>query len=447
MGQQLSKEEIIQVGQRVSIPIRSLGHSGEGIGNFQGYTLFVDGVLPGETALVEITERKKTYGKAKLLSLEHRSSVRIDPPCPYFGTCGGCQIMHMAYPEQLEIKRQRIINALTRIGKFQELQVEPCLASPQSFGYRNKIQLPVRNTISGSVLGLYEKNSHRLIAIDHCLIHCEEGERVFHTIADLLRKSFVPIRHVLIKSAIETKEILVVFVTSGPPNDDLQVLADQLHEKEICVRSVVHNRHSGPENVILGKEYTPLIGPGFITEVLNGLYFRVSPASFFQVNPKQAVNLYNKALEFAHLTGKETLLDAYCGVGTLSLFFAPHVKRVIGVESVPEAIDDAKFNAATNQITNAEFTCSSAEQFMQTAPLIDLLLINPPRKGCDPLFLEGVKKLKPSKLVYISCDPATLARDLAILASFGYKIGTVQPVDMFPQTSHVECVVSCYYIA
>lgn len=435
---------MIQIGKQVSLPIRSLGHSGEGIGSFEGYTLFVDGVLPGEIAIIEITERKKTYGKAKLLSLTQRSSARIDPPCPYFGTCGGCQIMHMAYPAQLEIKRQRVLDALTRIGKLQGIQVEPCLASPQSFGYRNKIQLPARYAASGSVLGLYKKNSHDLIAIDQCLIHCEEGERVFRAIADLLRDSLLPIRHVLIKSAIKTKETLVVFITSGPPNDQLQAIANQLHQKESSVRSIVHNRHTGPENVILGKDYTTLMGPGFITEVLGELRFRVSPASFFQVNPKQAVNLYAKALELSHLTGKEMVLDAYCGVGTLSLFFAPHVERVIGVESVPDAIDDAKYNAEANQITNAEFTCSPAEQFMETASGIDLLLINPPRKGCDPLFLEGVKKLKPAKIVYISCDPATLARDLAILVSFGYEVGTVQPVDMFPQTSHVECVVSCY---
>ena len=431
----------MKIDQKIELTIRSLGHSGEGVGSYEGFTFFVDGVLPEETALVEITELKKKYGRGRLVSLLKKSEARVHPPCPYFGSCGGCQIMHMAYPQQLEAKRQRIIDALIRIGKLQDLEVQLCLASPDCFGYRNKIQLPVSQE---GKMGLYAKNSHNLIAIEQCLIHCKEGERVFQSLSDLLKVTPLPIRHILIKSAIATKEILVVFITENPPSPELQKLAEQLAKKEKSIRSVVHSKHEGMGNVILGKEYTSLIGPGFITEILGSLSFRVSPASFFQVNPKQALHLYNKALELASLTGQERVLDAYCGVGTLSLFFAPHVKEVIGVESVPEAICDAKYNAATNQITNVQFHSALAEEYMRTSPDIDLLLLNPPRKGCDPLFLEGIKRLSPRKLIYISCDPATLARDLAILVSYGYKIDTIQPVDMFPQTFHVECVVSCH---
>ncbi len=394
----------------------------------------MDGALKNETIRAKITDCRKKFGFAKLISIITPSSDRVKPPCPIFGKCGGCQLQHLAYEKQLEAKTQKVIDALSRIGKINPTIIQNCISSPQPFAYRNKIQLPV----FGTTLGLYAKNSHDLIPVDHCLIHCELGEKVFQTIKRLLKENPVPLRHVLIKSAIATQEVLVILVTSQKtsPID----LAIRIKQEITAVKGVIHNIHTGKENVILGDIYHTLIGESQILERLCDLTFSISAASFFQVNPKQAENLYLKALEFANVQPHETVLDAYCGVGTLSLIFARRAKKVIGVECVPDAIIDAKENAKRNQITNVEFTCANSEEFIHRLTDIDVLVLNPPRKGADPTFLEGVKRLFPKKIIYISCDPATLARDLAILESFGYKTEIVQPFDMFPQTSHVECV-------
>lgn len=423
------------INDEITLLIHGLGSSGEGVGYFDGYTVFVDGALPGETIIARLTDCRKKFGFAKIISILTPSPDRVEPPCPLFGKCGGCQLQHLSYEKQLEAKTQKVIDAITRIGKLNPSIVQKCFASPLPFSYRNKIQLPVRDT----TLGLYAKNSHALISVDHCLIHCELGEEVFRRIKALIRQTPVPLRHVLIKSAISTQEVLVVLVTSKNivPMD----LALRIKQEIPKVKGVIHNIHTGPENVILGDIYHTLVGESHILERLCGLTFSISAASFFQVNPLQAEKLYLKALELADIQPTDTVLDAYCGVGTLSLIFARQAKKVIGVECVPEAILDAKENAERNHILNIEFTCANSEDFIHSLSNIDVLLLNPPRKGADPSFLEGIKKLSPKKIIYISCDPATLARDLAVLETYGYKAEIVQPFDMFPQTSHVECVV------
>ena len=249
------------------------------------------------------------------------------------------------------------------------------------------------------------------------------------------------LRHILIRSAVHTQEALVVLVTNGNSSEALSRIADAVMAQCPNVKGVVHNKHTGRDNVILGKSYQVLKGAGYIHEKLVNMTFKVSPASFFQVNPAQAENLYAKALEFAELTGKETVLDAYCGVGTLSLFFAKQAKNVIGVECVPEAIEDAKTNAQLNHIANVSFMCATSESSIESLSAIDVVLLNPPRSGCAASFLDGIGLLSPKRLVYISCDPATLARDLAHLRTVGYTVDEIQPFDMFPQTAHVECVV------
>ena len=417
-----------------SLQIHGLGSGGEGVGYHEGYTVFVDGALPGEEVEVELTEGRKRYGFARLLSVVKSSPDRVKPPCKLFGKCGGCQIMHLSYPKQLEIKRQKIQDAFTRIGHLPPCEVLPCLPSPMPLAYRNKIQLPVQ----GARLGLYAKGSHDLVEVDTCKVHCDLGEGVYQIIKNLIRTAHIPLlRHALIKSAVHTNEVLVVLITSEKPSPPLRLLAEQILAKAPQVKGVVHNLHAGKENVILGSAYHVLAGNGAIQERLCNLTFQISPASFFQVNPLQAENLYNKAVEMADVQPNDTVLDAYCGVGTLSLIFAKKAGKVIGVECVAEAIEDAKKNAAHNQISNASFVCANAENF--SMPHADIFLLNPPRKGCEPSFLEGVKRLKPKTIIYISCDPATLARDLALLS--GYTIVSAQPFDMFPQTAHVECIV------
>lgn len=423
------------------INIQRLGINGEGVGYLDGMTVFVDGALPGELVDVRIYEQHKRYARAKVVNTLTLSPHRKTPPCPLFGTCGGCQIMHLDEEVQLKTKTERVVDALQRIGKL-DVDVQPCISSPSALHYRNKIQLPIRG---GDPLriGLYAQNSHDLVEIDDCKIHCPLGDQAFQKVKMILKNAPISeeiFKTLLIKTAISTQQVLVILVTQGTP--ELASIAQQILESMPEIKGVVQNIHDSSNNVILGKTFRTLAGQGSIEEKLSGLYFKVSPASFFQVNPAQAEKLYQKALELADLKGEEKVLDAYCGVGTLSLILAQRAKEVIGVECVSDAIRDAQENARRNQINNVRFVCDKAEDFISTLKNVDVAVINPPRKGCESNFLEKLSALAPERIVYISCDPATLARDLAFLCCRGYKVDHVQPFDMFPQTAHVECVVS-----
>jgi 23S rRNA (uracil1939-C5)-methyltransferase len=432
-----------QLKQKLELTVKRLGIHGEGIGDTHGFTVFVDGALPGETVTVSIEEVKKNYARAKVLSYQSTSPHRVKAPCPVFGRCGGCQIMHLDYPQQLETKRQRIADAMERIGKIFETPVAPCVPSPNPFAYRNKIQLPV--IVDERVhMGLYAFNSHDLVEIEKCYIHCDLGEEAFQKIRALIRASPDPsLRHIVIKTAVRTNQVLVILVTQGEGAISLPETAEKILQAMPEIKGVVQNIHDSPSNVILGKTFRTLAGQPYIEDQICGLQFKVSPASFFQVNPAQAENLYLKALEYLAPQKDETVLDAYCGVGTLSLIIAPHVHKVIGVESVQQAIEDAEENAKKNHIKNASFVCADVEDFIATAPAIDAAILNPPRKGCEPQFLEKLADLKPRRIAYISCDPATLARDLSLLKGRGYTIANLQPFDMFPQTVHVETIALC----
>jgi 23S rRNA (uracil1939-C5)-methyltransferase len=440
-----------QLGQIVEVEIERLGIYGEGVGYADGYTIFVEGALPGERVLASLSEVRKNFARATVDERLKSSPHRIDPPCALFQRCGGCQLMHLEYLQQLEIKRQRVKDALERIGKIEGVEVLACEPSPMPLAYRNKIQLPCALKNGSFQMGLYAANTHELVEIDRCLIHCELGESAFGHIQRILKASpLVPynshthegiLRHVLIKTAFSTQEILVILVTAVEDHPALPLVAGQILEAMPEIKGVVQNIHRAQNNVILGHEYRILAGQGAIQERLLGLIFKVSPASFFQVNPGQAEKLYQRALALPCLTGSETVLDAYCGVGTLSLVFAQKAKRVIGVECVAQAIGDAKENAIINGMANVEFHCAQAEDFIETVEGIDVIILNPPRKGCDLRLLEKLGQVAPQHVIYISCDPATLARDLAVLKSLGYQIKTVQPFDMFPQTAHVETLV------
>ncbi len=447
----IEKDHLPAIGQTISMHIHGLGSSGEGVGYFDGYTFFIDGALPGEEVEARVFERHKRYGRAHLVKVLKTSCDRVTPPCRAFGKCGGCHLMHLAYSKQLEVKRQKVIDALERIGKLENLTVDPCVSAPFPLGYRNKIQLPVRPSIQGIQLGLYARSSHDLVSVETCHIHSSLGEKVYQRVGALIKHSEIEpydprshsgeLRHVLIKSALYTQEVLVILVTNKNPSSLLKYLAQEIMSSSSEIKGVVHNLQKAIGNVILGDEYSVLEGIGYIYEHLCGLKFKVSPASFFQVNPVQAQQLYFQALAYAELTGSEIVLDAYCGVGTLSLIFAQNAHKVIGVECTPEAIEDAKENAKMNNIHNVSFHCASSETFITSVSYVDVVLLNPPRKGCDPLFLERIALLSPKRLVYISCDPTTLARDLAFLSEHGYRVDSVCPYDMFPQTAHVECVV------
>jgi len=443
--------DILKLDQQISLKIDDLGSHGEGVGRYEGFTIFVEGALPGETVRAQIIQLQKRYGRGRLLTIETPSKHRVKPPCHLFAKCGGCQLMHLDYGRQLEIKTGRVRDALQRIGNITDVNVSPCIASESQLAYRNKIQLPARNTPNGIALGLYAVSSHELVPIDHCQIHCDIGDQVYGEVLSIIKGSGITaydpangkgeLRHVLIKSAVVLQQVLVVLVTSKDHSPLLSAIAKLIMKKCPQVKGVVHNINREKDNVILGDIYNVLEGSSHIDEKLADLTFKISPASFFQVNPEQAVKLYAQALAFAELTGRETVLDAYCGVGTLSLFFARNAKSVVGVECVPEAIADAKTNAKVNGIENVTFVCDSSERFIGTLKSIDVAILNPPRKGCAPALLKGIARAGPKRVIYISCDPATLARDLALLRSYGYQIDSVQPFDMFPQTAHVETVV------
>jgi 23S rRNA (uracil1939-C5)-methyltransferase len=361
--------------------------------------------------------------------------------------------MHLTYDKQLEAKRQRVIDAFERIGQLKEVAISPCLASPSPLAYRNKIQMPVQNGPNGEIVfGLYAKGSHTLVEVDHCEIHCPLGEKIFQSTSSIIKEfsslkayeyksregSF---RHLLIKSALHSQQGLVILVTTGPKTDEMVAIAEKLLLACPEVKGVVHNRNDRHDNVILGEEYTLLAGVSSIEEQLCGLMFKISPASFFQVNPKQTEKMYEQAVAFAGLTGKETVLDAYCGVGTLALIFAKKANQVIGIECVKTACKDAEENAALNGINNVEFICDDVKKRIKKLADVDVVVLNPPRQGCEAEVIQQVASLKPDTIIYISCDPATLARDLALLLPLGYAIAGVQPFDMFPQTAHVETVV------
>ncbi|MDN3505408.1 MAG: 23S rRNA (uracil(1939)-C(5))-methyltransferase RlmD [Rhabdochlamydiaceae bacterium] len=427
-------------GMDLTLDIERLGINGEGVAHHNKMTIFVEGALPDEKVIATITETRRTFQRAKIKKILIPSDYRVDPICPLFGTCGGCQIMHLSYEMQLLQKQKRVKDAFERIGKLNNITVHPTHPSPSQFEYRNKIALPLTKHLQ---LGLYKKGSHDIIPVDHCYIHTPLGEKAFSLVAKLIReKGLKEIKHVIIRTAIKSNQLLIVLVTHKSLTPRLSSEVKSLYDEMDEIKGIIHNENSGHGNRIMGKKFTTIIGEGEIEDEICSLRFKVSPSSFFQVNPLQAELLYQKAIELAEFSGSETLLDAYCGVGTLALIASPFVKKVIGVECVAPAIADAKQNAKLNNINNVSFFADHAEDFIKKQKNLDIAFINPPRKGCDKSFLDSIIALSPKKLIYISCDPATLARDLRILEDGGYQIHEAHPFDMFPQTSHVECVVS-----
>lgn len=442
--------------QKINLTIERLGIHGEGIGYWHGFTVFVDGPLPGEVVMACMTEVKKNFGRAKVIYTDNQSPARATPPCPLFGRCGGCQIMHLKYEEQLKMKQQMVTDAFERIGKFVNPPVSPCIPSPNPLEYRNKIQVPVKPGPDGNIrMGFYARSSHDLIDVEHCYIHCPLGEEVYKKLQELIKGSALTaydwhtqqgeLRHIVIKTAVNTGEVLVIFITHECEHSKLETIAKELMQACPSVKGVVQNINTAPKNTVFGPEFRQIAGEAQITEELCSLKFKISASSFFQVNPAQAEQLYNHAIESCGLTGNERVLDAFCGVGTLSLISSKKAKEVIGIEVVPEAIEDAKENARLNNIENVKFICDTAESKINNIGDIDVVILNPPRKGCEPELISTLCKKRPGTIVYISCDPATLARDTALLCGQGYEIKTIQPFDMFPQTAHVETVVKLHF--
>ncbi len=456
--------------EEVIADIVGLTHDGEGVGRVNGYTLFVQGALPGERVRAKVMKTKKQYGYARLMELLERSADRVDAPCPIYKQCGGCQLQHMSYEAQLAWKRQHVVDNLVRIGKLQIAEgggegivVHPTIGMAEPWRYRNKAQVPIGMAMadlddgaSGSLIGgFYARGSHRIVDMDACLIQHERNDDAVRRVKELGTQLGVSaydeargrglLRHVVVRTGFITGETMVVLVTNGGKIPRVDELVEGIRGALPDVRSIVQNVNKRNTNVIFGEETRVLWGSDVIYDELDGIRFAISARSFYQVNPEQTVALYRKAVEYAGLTGNETVIDAYCGIGTISLFLARQAGRVYGVEVVPEAIKDARRNAELNGIGNAEFAVGLSEEVIprwrEEGVVADVVVVDPPRKGCDEALLDTIVRMQPKRVVYVSCNPSTLARDLAVLEASGYRTVEVQPVDMFPHTVHVETVV------
>jgi len=445
----VAKNEIVET------EIAGLTHEGHGVGRVDGFALFIPGALPGERVRVKVLKVKKQYGYGKLLDILTASPHRTEPACPIYARCGGCQWQHLSYEQQLEWKRQQVVDALARIGGLSSVTVHPTIGMERPWQYRNKAQVPVGLQDGRVVTGFYAPRSHRVIPMERCGIQHSAAEKALGAVRDWAERWRVPVydeerhegllRHVVVKTGFATDEVMAVLVTNGERVPHVRELVERLRQTVPGLAGVVQNIQTDRTNVIMGERTKVLWGRDVIYDELRGIRFAISARSFYQVNPVQTEVLYSKALEYAQLTGRETVIDAYCGIGTISLFLAQKAKRVYGVEVVPEAVEDARRNAALNNFDNVTFVAGEAEtiipQWAEEGMRADVIVVDPPRKGCDQRLLDAILAMAPERVVYVSCNPATLARDLKYLVAHGYEAREVQPVDMFPQTVHVECVV------
>lgn len=437
------------------IEITSMGHNGEGVGKIEGFTVFVPDGIVGETITTKIVKVEKNYSIGKILSILKPSENRVEPICKIYKKCGGCNVQHINYEGQLSFKRQRVQDAVTRIGKLENITVKEVLGMDNPYRYRNKVQLPIGDLNGETLVGFYAPRSHEIIDMETCYIQDEVADKVVKLLRQWIKKYKIEIyneqtgtgviRHIMIRRAFKTGELMIVLVTNTLEFNYKQEFVDLILNNVDKVSSIIQNVNRKNTNIVLGDLCKTIWGKDTITDYIGEFKFNISPQSFFQVNPIQTEILYKKALEFANLDGTQTVFDAYCGAGTISLFLAQGAKKVYGVEIVPEAIANAIENADNNNITNAEFIVGEAEKvipdLIEKGIKADVVVVDPPRKGCDPELLNAIAKMSPPRIVYVSCDPGTLARDLGILKELGYTTKEIQPVDMFPQTAHVETVV------
>ncbi|WP_339064338.1 23S rRNA (uracil(1939)-C(5))-methyltransferase RlmD [Tepidibacillus marianensis] len=445
----------VEKNQYIEMDFTDLGHEGEGIGKYEGYTLFVPGALPGERAKVKITKVNKNYGFGRLIEILESSPERVQPRCSVYEQCGGCQLQHVSYQGQLEQKRKIVVDNLKRIGKLEDVIVHPTIGMDTPWNYRNKSQVPFAEREGGLIAGFYAKGTHEVIDMKECVIQQEKGDWMTQTVRRIAEELGISayseqehrgiIRHVVSRVGVNTGELMLILVTNGKDFNNKDQIIERIVDEIPGLTSLVQNINEEKTNVILGFKSITLWGRDVIYDRIGDVKFAISPRSFFQVNPEQTKGLYDKVLEYAELTGSENVIDAYCGIGTISLFLAKKSNHVYGVEIIPDAIKDAKNNAKLNGIENVTFEVGAAEkvipEWAKKGIDVDVVVVDPPRKGCDEALLQTIIDLKPKRMVYVSCNPSTLARDLRVLEDGGFKTVEVQPVDMFPQTQHVECVV------
>lgn len=440
----------------VTLEIEDCGIDGEGIGKADGFTVFVKDAVIGDTVTAKIIKAKKNYGYGRLMEVLKPSPYRVEPKCEFARQCGGCQLQALSYDQQLVFKTNKVKGHLERIGGFTDIPMEPIIGMDELFHYRNKAQFPVgRNKEGKIVTGFYAGRTHNIIENRDCALGVPENKEVLdRVIAHMEKYGIEPyneatgkglVRHVLIRYGYFTKEVMVCLILNGNKIPKEEQLVKSLREIP-GMTSITINVNKKHSNVILGEEIRLLWGQEYITDRIGDISYQISPLSFYQVNPMQTQKLYAKALEYADLHGQETVWDLYCGIGTISLFLAQKAKFVRGVEIVPAAIENAKENAKLNGLENTEFFVGKAEEvlpreYKKNGVYADVIVVDPPRKGCDETLLETMVEMNPERIVYVSCDSATLARDLKYLCERGYELRKVCPVDQFGMTVHVETVV------
>lgn len=437
------------------VDIVDIGQGGVGIGKYDGFTVFVDGGLINDRIKVRINKSKKNYAVGDIVEIIEESPFRVKRKCSdNLKDCGGCQIQELDYQKQLDIKTNEVKQVISRIGKLEDVVIHDTLGMEEPVRYRNKAQFPIQKVNNNPLIGFYKKKSHDIIPTDKCIIQHEINDKIMKIIKTYINAYKVSVydekthtgvlRHLVTKVGFTTNEVMVVLVANGKKLPYLKELASVLEENVPGFKTLVVNVNREKTNVILGRENIVVYGDGKINDYIGELVFEISPLSFFQVNPVQTEVLYNKALEYADLKEDDTVFDIYCGIGTISLFLAQKAKKVYGIEIVEDAIKDAKINANLNNLDNVEFYVGKAEEVVpkmyKEGKTANVVVVDPPRKGCDEKVLDTIVSMKPDRVVYVSCNPSTLARDLAYLNERGYKCLEVQPVDMFPHTMHVESV-------
>ncbi len=431
-----------------------LTHEGHGVVKLDRYPIFIPNALIDETIEYKVIKVKKNFAIGKLLDIKVQSNQRVEPPCVYYYKCGGCQLQHLSYQAQLAMKKEQVINLFHRKANFENTIIHDTIGMETPWRYRNKSQIPVgKNENNDAIMGFYRQRSHQIIDMDECLIQDTKHQDVMNHVKQWCNELNVSIyderkkaglmRHVVIRTGHYTGDLMVIFVTNGKKFKQSDIMTQKLIEAFPNIKSVKHNINNTHSNVIMGDVSHTLYGVDQIEDTLSDITFKISDQSFYQINSTQTEKLYQRAIEYADLQGEETVLDTYCGIGTIGLYMAPKAKHVYGVEVVPEAIEDAKKNATINQFENTTFVCGKAEEVIlkwkAQGIKPDVVMVDPPRKGCDESFLDTLLELNPRRIVYISCNPSTQQRDAQHLAT-QYELTQITPVDMFPHTTHVETV-------
>ncbi|WP_379971023.1 23S rRNA (uracil(1939)-C(5))-methyltransferase RlmD [Ectobacillus sp. sgz5001026] len=443
----------LQMGQTFPVTIKRMGINGEGVGYFKRQVVFIPGALPGEEVVAEVTNIKRGYAEAKIKKIRKKSPQRVSPICPVFDQCGGCQLQHISYEGQLENKRDIVVQAFEKYTNIPPAIIRPTIGMEDPWHYRNKSQLQVGKEKDHLIAGLYTMNTHQLVDISDCPIQHSSTNEVTQKVKRILERLDIPvynerkgtgiIRTIVTRVALQTGEIQLVLITSKKEFPRKDQLMKQIQTALPHVKSIMQNVNGEKTSLIFGDETFRLAGKEVIQETLGDLSFELSARAFFQLNPVQTVKLYNEAKKAAQLTGKEKIVDAYCGVGTIGLWLAPQAAEIRGMDVIAESIEDAKKNAKKHGFSNAKYVTGKAEHWLpkwvKEGWQPDVVVVDPPRTGCDDKLLDAILQVKPKRMVYVSCNPSTLARDVKRLAK-SYEVKYVQPLDMFPQTSHVECI-------